>query len=95
MKKIFTVLLFGALLVLLLFSVLEMPVLGSITNPSYNQTVVYYLDNAVADTNAPNVVASIITDYRAFDTLGETVVLFTAIAGAISVLKVLNKKEDH
>ncbi|SET06767.1 multicomponent Na+:H+ antiporter subunit B [Natronincola peptidivorans] len=90
MKKILAIVVLTGLLILLLSSFLEMPVLGSIENPSYNDTTHYYLDNAVEDTNAPNVIAAIITDYRAFDTVGETVVLFTAIAAAASVLRVLH-----
>lgn len=97
MKKILTIVILAGLLFLLLSSFLEMPELGSIQNPSYNDTTRYYLDHAMEDTNAPNVIASIITDYRGFDTMGETVVLFTAIAAAVSVLQALhddtNKKK--
>lgn len=91
MKKILAIVILTGLLILLLSSILEMPILGSIDNPSYNETTYYYLNNALEDTNAPNVIASIITDYRAFDTVGETVVLFTAIAAAVSVLKVFHE----
>lgn len=97
MKKILAIVVLSGLLILLLSSILEMPVLGSIENPSYNETTQYYLDHAIEDTNAPNVIASIITDYRGFDTMGETVVLFTAIAAVVSVLKAFhddsNKKK--
>lgn len=39
----------------------------------------YYLDNALKDRSAPNIVTSLVFDYRAFDTLGEAAVLFTAV----------------
>ncbi|MDQ7815844.1 MAG: hypothetical protein RDU14_02380 [Melioribacteraceae bacterium] len=38
----------------------------------------YYIQNAYKDTNTPNIVTSILGDYRSFDTLGEEVVIFTA-----------------
>jgi len=76
----------GGLLFVLLNSISEMPSLNSTENPSYNEVAHYYVDNAVEDTNATNIVSSIITDYRAFDTLGETTVLFTSITAVISVL---------
>ena len=48
----------------------------------------YYLDNGAQDTGAANLVSSIILDYRAYDTLGEITVLFTAILGAVTVLRI-------
>jgi multicomponent Na+:H+ antiporter subunit B len=47
----------------------------------------YYLDHAAADTGAANIVASVILDYRAYDTLGEITVLLTAILGTLTVLR--------
>lgn len=47
----------------------------------------YYLDHAAADTGAANIVAAVILDYRAYDTLGEVVVLLTAILGTLTVLR--------
>ena len=47
-----------------------------------------YLENSVADSRTPNVVTSIIMDYRGFDTLIETCVIFAAgIASAAIVGK--------
>lgn len=86
MKKAFILLMLGTLLVVLLSSISEMPSLGDTQNPSYNNVANYYVNNSIEDTNTVNIVASIITDYRAFDTLGETTVLFTSIAAVISVL---------
>lgn len=39
--------------------------------------------NGMADTGAPNLVTSIYLGYRAFDTLGETIVFMTAVSGVI------------
>lgn len=88
MKKIFLMIVLAGLLVLLITSVMEMPEIGSIDNPAYNEVTRYYVDNSIKDSNAPNIIAAIITDYRAFDTLGETTVLFTSIAAVISVLSI-------
>ncbi|HPG41887.1 MAG TPA: DUF4040 domain-containing protein [bacterium] len=51
----------------------------------------YYLDNGAAETGAANLVSSIILDYRAYDTLGEVTVLFTAILGALTVLRIKSR----
>ncbi len=51
----------------------------------------HYLDFGASETGAANLVASIILDYRAYDTLGEVTVLFTAILGAFAVLRATAK----
>lgn len=38
----------------------------------------YYIKNAYKDANTPNIVTTVLGDYRSFDTLGEEVVIFTA-----------------
>ena len=95
MKKTFFMIVLAGLLVLLITSVMEMPGIGSIDNPAYNEVTRYYVENAVKDSNAPNIIAAIITDYRAFDTLGETTVLFTSIAAVISVLSLGHHHKEH
>ncbi len=86
MNKGVILIMLAIVLFFLLTTIPEMPTLGSIETPSYNEVTHHYVDNAVEDTGAVSVVAAIITDYRAFDTLGETTVLFTAIAAVLSVL---------
>ncbi|MEA3499437.1 MAG: hydrogen gas-evolving membrane-bound hydrogenase subunit E [Candidatus Marinimicrobia bacterium] len=54
-------------------------------------TAQYYLNNGASDTGAANLVTSIILDYRAYDTLGEITVLFTAILGALTILRIKSK----
>ena len=51
-----------------------------------------YIKNGLQDTGAANVVASVILDYRAYDTLGEATVLFTSIIGATVLLRARAKK---
>lgn len=86
MKKwiMFTAL--GGLLFIMISSYMQMPPMGNVENPSYNEVAGYYLDEALEDTHSPNVVAVIIMDYRALDTLGEATVLFTSIAAVLTVL---------
>lgn len=94
MKKLMLMVVLAGLFVVLVSSILKMPALGSIDNPSYNEVTHYYLENTLDDTKAVNVIAAVITDYRAFDTLGETTVLFTSIAAVISVLQIGHHKKE-
>lgn len=47
----------------------------------------------VAKSGAVNRVASILIDFRGYDTLGEATVLFTAIVGAIAILRKRGRKK--
>jgi multisubunit Na+/H+ antiporter MnhB subunit len=53
-----------------------------------------YVVNSAADTGAANIVAAIILDYRAYDTLGEATVLFAAVVGVLTVMRRKGVK-DH
>lgn len=48
----------------------------------------HYMDRAGVDLSCENVVTSIVFDYRGFDTIGESSVLFTAL---ISVMMLFRK----
>lgn len=46
-----------------------------------------YIETGLEKTGAANLVTSVILDFRAYDTLGEATVLFTAIIGATVILR--------
>jgi len=52
-----------------------------------------YLDLGLQKTGAVNLVASVILDFRGYDTLGEATVLFTAAIGVIIVLRKMGRKK--
>ncbi len=45
------------------------------------------LADSIKETNVPNVVTSVLADYRGYDTLGETTVIFTAGIGVMLLLR--------
>ena len=51
-----------------------------------------YISDGMTDTGAANLVASVILDFRAYDTLGEATVLFTSIIGATVILRKKSRK---
>ena len=51
-----------------------------------------YISEGLQRTGAANLVASVILDFRAYDTLGEATVLFTSIIGATVILRKKTKK---
>ena len=53
-----------------------------------------YLRDGLARTGASNLVASVILDYRAFDTLGEATILFTAVIGVLAIARRPGRKKE-
>ncbi len=52
-----------------------------------------YLAEGLKKTGATNLVASVILDFRAYDTLGEATILFTAVVGVLVVLRRVGRKK--
>lgn len=46
-----------------------------------------YLKDCLSLTGAGNVVTAILIDFRAYDTLGEVTILFTALIGVLALLR--------
>lgn len=72
---------------ILLFSVSVFSLLPPFGQPLLT-TSAYYLKYGADQTGAANLVASVILDYRAYDTLGEVTVLSTAILGSLTILRI-------
>lgn len=55
-------------------------------------SALHFLSSNASDYNIPNVVTSIVTQYRGYDTLGEITVLFLAIAGVYMLVSISGLK---
>ncbi|MGE5279779.1 MAG: hydrogen gas-evolving membrane-bound hydrogenase subunit E [Deltaproteobacteria bacterium] len=53
-----------------------------------------YLKEGLVKTGATNMVAAVILDFRAFDTLGEATVLFTAVIGVLAIVRRTGRKGE-
>lgn len=53
------------------------------------------LNNTAEETGAINAVTAVVFDFRGFDTLGEAVVLFTAVSGVAVVLRSNKKSKEE
>ena len=69
----------------LLYLVASLPISGE-ENPETRKVVERYVRSGVEEMGAVNIVAGMILDYRAFDTLGESHVLFTALVCVMILL---------
>lgn len=79
-----------ALIGVLLYTVAGLPNFGE-DNPRADVVTERYIEKGIEETGAVNVVAGMILDYRAFDTLGESHVLFTALV-CVTILLRIDKK---
>ena len=60
--------------------------------PIHTHVAPRYLKDGPRETGVPNVVTAVLASYRGYDTLGETVVVFTAGAGVIALLRRRKRK---
>ena len=81
------------LLVFLLVTISYMPAFGDLSAPEHNEVAQRYIEKGLAETGAVNIVAGMILDYRAFDTFGESCVLFAAMCCVLLLLRV-DKTDD-
>ncbi|MBR5230576.1 MAG: hypothetical protein IKW01_06910 [Firmicutes bacterium] len=68
-----------------------LPTVGDVTSPANSYLSPYYIENALHDTEAPNIVTAVLADYRGFDTLFETCVMF--LSGITTLLVLLSKRK--
>lgn len=76
-----------ALIAVLLYTVSGLPNYGEVDVPTNNEVAEKYIVDGLEDTGATSIIAGMILDYRAFDTLGESSVLFIAVSAVIILLK--------
>ena len=68
-------------------TVVALPPFGEADNPYNNEVSQRYIEKGIEETGAINFVAGMILDYRAFDTFGESTVLFVAACSVLLLLK--------
>jgi multicomponent Na+:H+ antiporter subunit B len=69
------------------WGMLGLPSFSDPQAPIHGHVAPRYLEGAVKETGVPNVVTAVLASYRGYDTLGETVVVFTAGIGVIALLR--------
>ena len=76
---------------LLLYAAEDLPRFGDPESQASTRVSPDYLTGSLKETHTPNVVTSVLMDYRAFDTLIETAVIFTA---GIACALLLRRKQQ-
>lgn len=77
---------------LLLYAVEDFPAWGDHQSPATESRISrHYIQQTYSETSVPNMVTAVLADYRGYDTMFETVVIFVA---GIAILALLRKQPD-
>jgi multicomponent Na+:H+ antiporter subunit B len=88
MKRLLGIAIAVAALIVLLQGVEDLPPWADPDQPASAHVSPRYIERGVEETGVPNIVTAVLADYRGYDTLFETAVIFTA---GIAVLMLLRR----
>ena len=86
--SITALLLMAILLYFFIVSIQPLDVMGKSTM----RMAKYYIEGAAQKTGSANLVTGVVFDFRGYDTMGEAVVLVTAVLGVLTILRLKGKK---
>ena len=69
-----------------------LPTIGALDTPANTDISMYYINHAMEDTHAQNIVTAVLSDYRSFDTLFETCVM---LLSGVAVMVILSDKKKE
>jgi multicomponent Na+:H+ antiporter subunit B len=89
MKKLIGIVIAIAVLIVLLYGAEDLPPWADPGQPASLHVSPRYIERAFEETGVPNIVTAVLADYRGYDTLFETAVIFTA---GVAVLMLLRRR---
>ncbi len=92
MRKTITVILLIVAVIMPFLAFDILPVIGDPQSAPNTHVSDYYIEHAIEECNSPNMVTAVIVDYRAFDTMFETTVMFLAGLSVVIILANRPKK---
>ena len=93
--KIFAVLFCLTFAAILLYMITYLPRFGGATNPGVNEVTERYIEQGMNEAGVVNIVTGLVLFYRAFDTFGESTVLFLAASLVLVLLRIDTKDKMH
>ncbi len=77
---------------LLIYGTADFPTWGDPASPASTHVSPYYIETTMDDTSVPNIVTAVLADYRGYDTMFETIVIFCAGIAGIFLLRTRKHK---
>ena len=72
---------------ILLYGTMDFPAFGDPQAPAATHLSPHYIEQAIDETHVPNLVTAVLGDYRGYDTMFETVVIYCAGLAVVCVLR--------
>ncbi|MFO7883334.1 MAG: Na(+)/H(+) antiporter subunit B [Desulfobacteraceae bacterium] len=79
--------------VLLIFFASDFPDFGDPNSPASTYLSPYFIEQTMTDNAVPNVVSAVLADYRGYDTMFETTVIFTAGLACFFLLRIFEDEK--
>ncbi|MCK5310776.1 MAG: Na(+)/H(+) antiporter subunit B [Desulfobacteraceae bacterium] len=80
---------------LLLYATADFPAWGDPNSPANSYLSPHFIEKSMDETGVPNLVTAVLADYRGFDTMFETAVVFCAGLACFLLLRNFKKKEEN
>lgn len=77
---------------LLVYGTVDFPNWGDAASPASTHVSPYYIEHTLEDTAVPNIVTAVLADYRGFDTMFETTVIFAAGIACLFLLRIVKRE---
>lgn len=95
MRRAAALLLTGALAVVMMAGVLDLPAPGTPDAPAHTRVSSSYVAGGAESAGAENLVTGVLLNYRALDTFGEVVVIFAALLAVLAVARTAGAAGDE
>ncbi len=79
---------------LLIYGGIALPPQGLSDAPAAVHVSPRFIERGLEETGTPNLVSAVLADYRSFDTLGETLVIFTAGLACYFIMRRRETEKD-
>ena len=79
---------------LLFYTTADFPSWGDPSSPASSFVSPHYIEKAIEETAVPNIVTAVLADYRGYDTMLETTVIFTAGIVCFFLLRTFSPREE-
>ncbi|RPI54243.1 MAG: Na(+)/H(+) antiporter subunit B [Deltaproteobacteria bacterium] len=80
---------------LLIYAAVDFPALYDPASPASTYLSPYFIEKTMEETSVPNIVTAVLADYRGYDTMFETSVIFTAGVVCFFLLRIPRREEPE
>lgn len=80
---------------LLIYATVDFPDWADPASPASTHVSPHYIEKTMEETSVPNIVTAVLADYRGYDTMFETAVIFGAGLACLFILRIFRREEPE